>query len=102
MYNTLTRNWILKPERLPFPVYEHGCIVTISKITGKQIILLAGGLKGGTVKLPLFNGEFVELPTHEEMVINWKSEIITYINTYHFRSIPIFLIQMRKPLVGKF
>ena len=70
MYNTLTRNWILKTERLPFPIYEHGCIVTISKITGKQIILLAGGLKGGTVKLPLFNGEFVELPIHEEMVKN--------------------------------
>ena len=75
VYNTLTRNWILKPERLPFPVYEHGCIVTISKITGKQIILLAGGLKGGTIKMPLFDGEFIELPLHEEMVY-----IIYYFN----------------------
>ena len=54
---------------MPFPIWEHGCIVTISKITGKQIILLAGGLKGGTIKMPLQDGTFIELPLHEEMVI---------------------------------
>ena len=54
---------------MPFPIWEHGCIVTISKITGKQIILLAGGLKGGTIKMPLPDGTFIELPLHEEMVI---------------------------------